>query len=132
MQNKNTDQIKVHVLNVGYDVKGNDVIAHLVWKPVYPKEYDDIVPMFLFDSKRKSVGVAHCSDDDKFDRKKGQRIALAKAETAAYGEMVTEVKTTLARLTKGISQANDFLTKAARVKEGNARFIQRVDAGEVD
>ncbi len=132
MQNKNTDQIKVHVLNVGYDVKGNDVIAHLVWKPVYPKEYDSIAPLFLFGGKRKSVGVAHCSGDDKFDQKKGQRIALAKAETAAYGEMVTEVKTTLAGLTKGISQAHDFLTKAARVKEGNAKFIQRVDAGEVD
>ena len=128
---KNTDQIKVHVINVGYDVKGADVIAHLVWKPVYPKEYDTIAPLFLFDGKRKSVGVAHLRDGDKFDLRKGQRIALAKAETAAYGDIVREVKDTLAGLEKGISQAQDFLAKAARVKEGNAKYIQRVDSGEI-
>lgn len=128
---KNTDQIKVHVINVGYDVKGVDVIAHLVWRPVYPKEYDTIAPLFLFDGKRKSVGVAHLRDGDKFDLRKGQRIALAKAETAAYGDIVREVKDTLAGLEKGISQAQDFLAKAARVKEGNAKYIQRVDSGEI-
>lgn len=128
---KNTDQIKVHVINVGYDIKGTDVIAHLVWKPVYPKEYDTIAPLFLFDGKRKSVGVAHLRDGDKFDLRKGQRIALAKAETAAYGDIVREVKDTLAGLEKGISQAQDFLAKAARVKEGNAKYIQRVDSGEI-
>ena len=68
---------------------------------------------------------------DKFDLRKGQRIALAKAETAAYGDIVREVKDTLAGLEKGISQAQDFLAKAARVKEGNAKYIQRVDSGEI-
>ena len=128
---KNTDQIKVHVVNVGYDVKGTDVIAYLVWRPVYPREYDKISPLFYYEGgTRKSVGVAHCSGDDKFDLRKGQRIALAKAETAAYGEVVREVKDTLSGLEKGISQAQDFLAKAARVKEGNAKYIQRVDSGE--
>lgn len=127
----NTDQIKVHVLNVGYDVKGTDVIAHLVWRPIYPREYDSLTPLWMFDGKRKSVGIAHLQDGDKFDLKKGQRIALAKAETAAYGEVVRGVKDTLAGLEKGISQAQDFLAKAARVKEGNAKYIQRVDSGEI-
>lgn len=129
----NTDQIKVHVINVGYDVKGTDVIAHLVWRPVYPREYDSIAPfpLWTFGGKRKSVGVAHLQDGDKFDLKKGQRIALAKAETVAYGEVVKDVKDTLAGLKKGISQAQDFLAKAARVKEGNAKYIQRVDSGEI-
>lgn len=132
---KNTDQIKVHVINVGYDVKGTDVIAHLVWRPVYPREYNSIAPLWFSNEfrgeKRKSVGVAHLKDGDKFDLRKGQRIALAKAETIAYGEVVQDVKNTLAGLQKGISQAQDFLTKAARVKEGNAKYIQRVDSGEV-
>lgn len=132
---KNTDQIKVHVINVGYDVKGTDVIAHLVWRPVYPREFDNIAPLWyrdIFnDEKHKSVGVAHLQDGDKFDLRKGQRIALAKAETIAYGEVVREVKNTLAGLQKGISQANDFLAKAARVKEGNVKYIQRVDSGEI-
>ena len=127
----NADQIKVHVLNVGYDVKGTDVIAHLVWRPVYPREYDSLSPLWVFDGKRKSVGIAHLQDGDKFNLKKGQRIALAKAETAAYGEIVREVKNTLSGLEKGISQAQDFLAKAARVKEGNVKYIQRVDSGEV-
>lgn len=132
---KNTDQIKVHVINVGYDVKGTDVIAHLVWRPVYPREFDNIAPLWyrdIFrDEKRKSVGVAHLQDGDKFDLRKGQRIALAKAETIAYGEVVRDVKDTLATLDKGISQAQDFLAKAARVKEGNVKYIQRVDSGEI-
>lgn len=125
----NTDQIKVHVLNVGYDVKGTDVIAHLVWCPVFPKDYS-LLPS-LFGGRRKSVGVAHLRDGDKFDVRKGQRIALAKAETIAYNEVVQDVKDTLAGLKKGISQAYDFLSKAARVKEGNAKYIQRVDSGEI-
>lgn len=132
---KNTDQIKVHVINVGYDVKGTDVIAHLVWRPVYPREFDNIAPLWyrdIFrDEKRKSVGVAHLQDGDKFDLRKGQRIALAKAETIAYGEVVRDVKDTLAGLQKGICQAHDFLAKAARVKEGNVKYIQRVDSGEI-
>ena len=132
---KNTDQIKVHVINVGYDVKGTDVIAHLVWRPVYPREFDNIAPLWyrdIFrDEKRKSVGVAHLQDGDKFDLRKGQRIALAKAETIAYGEVVRDVKDTLATLDKGISQAQDFLAKAARVKEGNVKYIRRVDSGEI-
>jgi hypothetical protein len=132
---KNTDQIKVHVINVGYDVKGTDVIAHLVWYPVYPREYDNIAPLWFRDmfrgEKRKSVGVAHLKDGDKFDLRKGQRIALAKAETIAYGEVVRDVKDTLAGLEKGISQAQDFLAKATRVKEGNVKYIQRVDSGEI-
>lgn len=132
---KNTDQIKVHVINVGYDVKGTDVIAHLVWRPVYPREYNGIAPLWLRDvfsgEKRKSVGVAHLQPGDKFDLRKGQRIALAKAETIAYGEVVRDVKDTLTGIEKGICQANDFLAKAARVKEGNAKYIQRVDSGEI-
>ena len=128
----NTDQIKVHVLNVGYDVKGTDVIAHLVWYPVYPKDYSAIALLpSLFGGRRKSVGVAHLRDGDRFDLKKGQRIALAKAETIAYNEVVQDVKDTLAGLKKGISQAYDFLNKAARVKEGNAKYIQRVDSAEI-
>jgi len=128
---KNTDQIKVHVINVGYDVKGTDVIAHLVWRPVYPREFVNISPLWMSEGKRKSVGVAHLQDGDKFDLRKGQRIALAKAETIAYGEAVREVKDTLAELDKGISQAQEFLAKAARVKEGNVKYIQRVDSGEI-
>lgn len=128
----NTDQIKVHVVNVGYDVKGTDVIAHLVWCPVFPKDYSAIALLpSLFGGRRKSVGVAHLRDGDKFDLKKGQRIALSKAEDIAYGEVVREVKDTLRRVEKGISQAYDFLNKAARVKEGNAKYIQRVDSGEI-
>lgn len=128
----NTDQIKVHVLNVGYDAKGTDVIAHLVWCPVFPKDYSAIAPLpSLFRGRRKSVGVARLRDGDKFDLRKGQRIALAKAETIAYNEVVQDVKDTLAELKKGISQAQDFLTKAARVKEGNVKYIQRVDSGEI-
>lgn len=126
---KKTDQIKVHVLNVGYDVKGTDVIAHLVWYPVYPREFNNFAE--LWSTKRKSVGVAHLRDGDKFDLKKGQRIALSKAEDIAYGEVVREVKDTLRRVEKGISQAYDFLNKAARVKEGNTKYIQRVDSGEI-
>lgn len=128
---KSTDQIKVHVINVGYDVKGTDVIAHLVWRPIYPREYDSIAPLWYCNGKRKSVGVAHLRDGDKFDLRKGQRIAMAKAETIAYGEIVREVKEMLAGLEKGISQAQDFLAKAARVKEGNAKYIRRVDSGEI-
>lgn len=128
---KESDQIKVHVINVGYDVKGTDVIAHLVWRPIYPREYDVIAPLWFRGEKYKSVGVAHLQPGDEFDLRKGQRIALAKAETLAYSEVVRDVRATLAGLEKGIYQAQNFLAKAARVKEGNVKYIQRVDSGEI-
>lgn len=129
---KESDQIKVHVVNVGYDVKGTDVIVHLVWRPVYPREYSQFVnPFWYDDEKRRSVGVAKLQPGDTFDLKKGQRIALAKAETAAYGELVKEVKDSVAQYMKGLTQAGDFLAKATRVKEGNKRYVQRVDSGEI-
>jgi hypothetical protein len=134
-KNKESGQIKVHVINVGYDVKGTSVIAHLVWHPVYPKEYSmlDVESIWRYDtSKRHSVGTATLQPGDKFDLKKGQRIALAKAENAAYGEMVKEVRSTLHACDLGLAQATDFLLKAGRVKEGNKRYIERVDSGELD
>ena len=83
---KKTDQIKVHVVNVGYDVKGTDVIAHLVWYPVYPREFNNLAE--LWSTKHKSVGVAHLRDGDKFDLKKGQRIAQFKIERLEPTEIV--------------------------------------------
>ena len=134
-KNKKSGQIKVHVINVGYDVKGTSVIAHLVWRPVYPVEYSmlDDESIWHWDSgKRHSVGTATLQPGDKFDLKKGQRIALAKAENAAYGEMVREVRKTLHACDLGLAQATDFLQKAGRVKAGNKRYIERVDSGEFD
>lgn len=135
-KNKKSGQIKVHVINVGYDVKGTSVIAHLVWRPVYPVEYSELDALnnaYIWrDEKRHSVGTATLQPGDKFDLKKGQRIALAKAENAAYGEMVREVRSTLHACGLGVGQATEFLQKAGRVKAGNKRYIERVDSGEFD
>lgn len=128
---KNTDQIKVHVINVGYDVKGTDVIAHLVWRPVYPKQYALMQHVFWLNDVRHNTGTAKLQPGDAFDLKKGQRIALAKAENAAYSDLVNEVKREVEDYTRGMQQAGDFLVKANRVKAGNKRYIQRVDSGEI-
>ena len=132
---KQSDQIKVHVINVGYGVEGNTVTAHLVWCAVYPKEYQELSTQAYWQAfhgeKHHSIGVATLQPGDKFDLKKGQRIALAKAETAAYGELVKEVKDTINSSTRGFKQAQDFLAKASRVKTGNRKYIERVDRGDV-
>ena len=77
------------------------------------------------------VGVAVCSDDDKFDLGKGKMIAQAKAENKAYkvaGKMLAELK----RQLNNFAQALDNpISSLEEYKSHNDKFIDRVIDGEI-
>ena len=72
------------------------------------------------------VGVAVCSDDDKFDLGKGKLIAQAKAENEAYkvaGNMLAELK----RQLNNFAQALDNpISSLEEYKSHNDKFIENV------
>ena len=77
------------------------------------------------------VGVAVCSDDDKFDLGKGKLIAQAKAENKAYkvaGNMLAELKKQL----NNFAQALDHpIASLSEYQLYNDKFIDRVIDGEI-
>ena len=77
------------------------------------------------------VGVAVCSDDDKFDLRKGKLIAQAKAENEAYkvaGNMLAELKKQL----NNFAQALDHpIASLEEYKSHNDKFIDNVIDGVI-
>ena len=78
------------------------------------------------------VGVAVCSDDDKFDLGKGKLIAQAKAENEAYkvaGNMLAELK----RQLNNFAQALDHpIASLDEYQLHNDKFIDKVIDGEIN
>ncbi len=77
------------------------------------------------------VGVAVCSDDDKFDLRKGQLIAQAKAENEAYkvaGNMLAELKKQLSNFAQALDQP---ITSLEEYQSHNDKFIDKVIDGTI-
>ena len=77
------------------------------------------------------VGVAVCSDDDKFDLGKGMLIAQAKAENAAYkvaSNMLTELKKQLNNFAQALDNP---ISSLEEYRSHNDKFIDRVIDGEI-
>jgi len=92
--------------------------------------YDDFFWPIPYGTKT-SKGVAKVSPGDKFDLDKGRRIALARAESAAYKEMADIVRSHMKQMRNYGEVFKRFLEKYDRVKEGNKVYIKRVDNGEI-
>ena len=72
------------------------------------------------------VGVAVCSDDDKFDLGKGKLIAQAKAENEAYkvaGNMLAELKKQLNNFAQALDNP---ISSLEEYKSHNDKFIENV------
>ena len=77
------------------------------------------------------VGVAVCSDDDKFDLGKGMLIAQAKAENAAYkvaGNMLTELKKQLNNFAQALDRP---IASLGEYQLYNDNFIDKVIDGSI-
>lgn len=77
------------------------------------------------------VGVAVCSDDDKFDLGKGKLIAQAKAENEAYrvaGNMLAELKKQLNNFAQALDQP---ISSLEEYKSHNDKFIEKVIDGAI-
>ena len=77
------------------------------------------------------VGVAVCSDDDKFDLGKGKLIAQAKAENEAYkvaGNMLAELKKQLNNFAKALDRP---IASLGEYQLYNDNFIDKVIDGSI-
>ena len=77
------------------------------------------------------VGVAVCSDDDKFDLGKGKLIAQVKAENEAYkvaGNMLAELKKQLNNFAQALDQP---IASLEEYKSHNDKFIDNVIDGVI-
>ena len=77
------------------------------------------------------VGVAVCSDDDKFDLGKGKMIAQAKAENEAYkvaGNMLAELKKQLNNFAQALDQP---IASLDEYQSHNEKFMNKVIEGEI-
>ena len=77
------------------------------------------------------VGVAVCSDDDKFDLGKGKMIANANAENEAYrvaGNMLAELKKQLNNFAQALDQPINSLKD---YQSHNDKFINKVIDGVI-
>ena len=78
------------------------------------------------------VGVAVCSDDDKFDFGKGKLIAQAKAENEAYkvaNNMLAALKQQLSNFAKALDTPMAALEE---YQSHNDKFIDKVIDGEIN
>lgn len=119
---------RVKVLDVNYKVSADKkkVIAIMRWLPVI-----DYAAVHWNWDYQVSRGVASLRPGDEFDERKGQRIALARAESAAYNELTKVVRGLKQQALQLINEMDRFLNLSKKVRRGNSTFIKRVDAGEV-
>lgn len=86
-ENGSPNKTRVKVLGVDFKVSADKkkVVAIMRWQPVvdFTSEWFD---------PQVSRGVASLRPGDEFDERKGQRIALARAESAAYDELTKIVR----------------------------------------
>lgn len=80
----------------------------------------------------RGKGIAILNEDDTFNFERGQRIALAKAETNAYKKAAKSIRNTMEKCQFYMESALEFQNKVLDVAQHNIEYINRVDNGELD
>lgn len=78
----------------------------------------------------ESVGIAYCSDNDKFDEERGKRIALAKAENKLYCKCVDFYTKKINEFSESIAKMDEFKIRANKFCRHNDEYIENIS--EVD
>ena len=122
---------KVHIDGVTYKTNNRKIVeATLEWTPIYEPELDNLVKHYIPCSQR-STGVAYCSPEDTFDLEKGKKIALARAEAAAYNQMTEYIRGIRENLLALLEETDRFMNLSIRVRRGNKTFVKMLDNGEI-
>lgn len=123
----NRKDIKVSILKVGYQTKGNEVSCTLKYRIKVPgflhiSEANAIDVGGYFDfGVRTVVGTARCNDQDQFNKQLGRDIAAARAEAKAYKDASILVQ-------KFVKSTAETLHDIALNFEEKADYIQKHDA----
>lgn len=146
------EDVKLQTMKTDYIVneKKGTVVAILTWRVRYSRN-SRLCDIAWSRNRRKKTktgwvntldalvqgfqttkGLAKVGPNDKFDVKRGKRIALARAETQAYQELVRELNLAQREISFIFDEIEVFKDRAENVRAGNRRFIQKVDAGEFD
>lgn len=129
-----SNRIKVSFKRANFSTEGNVVKCTL--------NYTILVPDFNFNvsgsgiesfgsfwlGTRRTVGVAKCSPNDTFDKKKGREIAEARAEAKAYKHASMLVRRYIKNVVdKYHNMIMEFDAKSDYVQRHNADYVKELD-----
>ena len=122
---------KVHIDDWNVETDNKKIVkATLTWSPIYEPELDNLAAHFI-PCTQTSTGVAYCSPEDTFDLEKGKKIALARAEAAAYNQMTEYIRGIRENLLALVEETDRFMNLSIRVRRGNKTFVKMLDNGEI-
>ena len=124
--NLNRNDIKLTTLKNEFFYDGNNVTAKLLATLKIPDVLYDIFGDFPIVVK----ATAKCHEDDKYDKKTGERIALARAESKAYRLLSNELQRRWDYVLEAIETLNPvriaFIEKANNCVEHNTRYCKEL------
>ena len=109
------DRIKLSIIHTDYFTTDNKVVTCKITVVAS----DDTVP-FSF------VGTASCSPDDKFDFKKGRKLALARAEIEARKYYKKLYNKLYKKFQEALEPINDFCIDCNSQIEHNKEYIKNL------
>ena len=130
--NRPNFKIRMVRQNVTADEKNKRVIANLDWELDAPDAFTDVLfGLGDFGYIRGSAkGVAVCRDGDVFDAVKGEKVAIAIAESNAYTNAANIVAKRVAHLNDMMEKLTEmraqFGNKALDVVKHNKGYIRRI------
>jgi hypothetical protein len=83
-------------------------------------------PTYIKQTRLKGVGIAKCSNGDSFDKERGKRIALAKAENRCYKQAVSYLNENKKHIEFILNEINNFTKKSNKQCEHNLNYIDTI------
>lgn len=126
--NLDRKDIKLSTLNTQYYYTGNNVTCELCVTTTAPEAFKELIGGVFMVVK----ATAKCHKDDTYNRKCGEKIALAKAEAKAYRLVSNEINRKWSRITDMIETLypykEAFTEKAEKSINHNAEYIKGLPA----
>ena len=136
MRNTNSNPVRLSFDRPQFKTEGNQITCRLNYSIVNNPRYltDDngafVSGIRIGQVKEKNsyhifsaTGVAVCSNNDKFDKVTGRRIAQARAEAKAYTDARNVLRNYRKMLLRSLDEADAFLDKATTIIAHNKSFI---------
>lgn len=122
----NRSEIKLSFLGTEYTYDGNKVMCEVEYAVLAPYKYYNLVGGLW----GRATGTAVCHPEDEYDKEKGRKIALAKAEAKAYKKVAAKLEKRFAYIENLIELCrplhDGFIDKANSCVAHNAEYVDRI------
>lgn len=118
--------IKVETIDTTYYYNGNNVTVEILVKAKMPEVLTSLVGVIYKTVK----ATAKCHAEDKYDRKMGEKMALARAEAKAYDQVANVINTAYDELTDALTSlkpiVEEFNAKAEKSVAHNETYVKEL------